>query len=37
MNIQLNWKLLVGAILIALTVGCPSVPPRELLQQNDHA
>ncbi|HBP89372.1 MAG TPA: hypothetical protein DD706_16925 [Nitrospiraceae bacterium] len=37
MNIQSNWKLLVGITLIALTVGCASVPPRELVQQNDHA
>jgi hypothetical protein len=36
MNIQSNWKLLVGATLIALTVGCASVPPRELAQRNDH-
>ena len=37
MNIQSNWKLLVGATLIALTVGCASSPPRELVQRNDHA
>jgi len=37
MSIQSNWKLLVGATLIALTVGCVSVPPRELAQRNDHA
>jgi len=36
MNIQSNWKLLVGVTLIALTVGCTSVPPRELVQRNDH-
>jgi hypothetical protein len=36
MNIQSNWKLLVGVTLIALTVGCASVPPRELVQRNDH-
>jgi hypothetical protein len=36
MNIQSNWKLLVGATLIALTVGCASVPPRELVQRNNH-
>jgi hypothetical protein len=37
MNIQSNWKLLVGATLLALAVGCASVPPRELVQRNDHA
>jgi hypothetical protein len=37
MNIQSNMKLLVGATLLALTVGCASVPPRELVQRNDHA
>ena len=36
MNIQSHWKLLVGATLIALTVGCASSPPRELVQRNDH-
>jgi hypothetical protein len=36
MNIQSNWKLLVGVTLIALTVGCTSVPPRELVQRNHH-
>ena len=28
---------LVGAALIVLTVGCASLPPRELVQRNDHA
>lgn len=37
MTIQLNWKLLVGATLIALTVGCASSPPGDLAQRNDHA
>jgi len=37
MNIQSKWKLLIGATLIALTVGCASGPPRELVQRNDHA
>ena len=37
MTIQLNWKLLVGATLIALTVGCASSTPRDLVQRNDHA
>ncbi|WP_342348164.1 hypothetical protein [uncultured Nitrospira sp.] len=37
MNIQSKGKLLVGATLIALTVGCASVPPKELVQRNDHA
>ena len=37
MNIQSNWKLLVGATLLALTVGCASSPPLELIQRNDHA
>ena len=37
MNIQSNWKLLVGATLLALTVGCASSPPSELVQRNDHA
>jgi hypothetical protein len=36
MNIQSKWKLLVGTILFALTVGCFSVPPKELVQKNDH-
>ena len=36
MNIQSHMKLLVGATLIALTIGCASVPPRELVQRNDH-
>lgn len=30
-------KTLVGATLLALTVGCASVPPRDLAQRNDHA
>ena len=40
MNIQVNWKLLLATTIIAMMVGCatsaPS-PPRELMQQNDHA
>ena len=28
---------LVGSVLIVLTVGCASLPPRELVQRNDHA
>ena len=30
-------KTLVGATLLALTVGCASVPPRDLAERNDHA
>src|SRR5680860_1081779 len=30
-------KMLVGAVMVAILVGCASVPPRELVQQNDHA
>lgn len=30
-------QALLGATLIALTVGCASVPPKELVQRNDHA
>lgn len=29
-------KSFLGAALIALTVGCASVPPKELVQRNDH-
>jgi hypothetical protein len=32
-----NLQRLVGAALIVLTVGCASLPPRELVQRNDHA
>ncbi len=28
--------MLVGAVMVAILVGCASVPPRELAQRNDH-
>ncbi len=28
--------MLVGAVMVAILVGCASVPPRELVQRNDH-
>lgn len=37
MNIPLTWKLVIGAILLAMMVGCASGPPRKLVQRNDHA
>ncbi len=30
-------KMFVGAVMVAILVGCASVPPRELVHQNDHA
>lgn len=36
MHIQSHMKLLLGATLIALTVGCAASPPRDLVLRNDH-
>ncbi|MDT7040774.1 hypothetical protein [Candidatus Nitronereus thalassa] len=34
-----SWKMLVGAVLVTILVGCATVsgPPSQLVQQNDHA
>ena len=34
-----SWKMLAGAVLITIMVGCAtvSVPPSQMVQQNDHA
>ena len=35
-----NWKMVVGALMVAMLVGCASVvpvPPSQMVQQNDHA
>jgi hypothetical protein len=34
-----SWKMLAGAILVTILVGCAaaSVPPSQMVQQNDHA
>ena len=37
MTHTLRLKMLVGAVMVAILVGCASVPPRELAQRNDHA
>jgi hypothetical protein len=37
MSHRQNWKMLVGAVLVAMLVGCASVPPGELVERNDHA
>lgn len=37
MNRTSKWKTVLGVTVLALTVGCASSPPRELLQRNDHA
>jgi hypothetical protein len=37
MSCTLKWRTVLGVTVLALTVGCASSPPRELVQRNDHA
>lgn len=31
------WTMLLGAILIAMVVGCATVPPQEMIEHKDHS
>ncbi len=31
------WKMLLGAILITIVIGCATVPPQEMIEHKDHA
>ncbi|GJL61720.1 MAG: hypothetical protein NPIRA04_03740 [Nitrospirales bacterium] len=39
MKNRTNWKMLAGAVVVTLLVGCAtvSVPPHQMVQQNNHA